>query len=440
MPPSVFPTGVTIYNPDKAYNCYVLFDGRDDRAQLIDMQGTAVHIWPYSGWPVEMIDPADANGEKGHILGQKEKDAFANETVIELDWDGNIVWEWGKQAPGGKAGQDHDLARLPNGNTLILGYYPRIVPEISDEPVRDQNIYEVTPDGDLVWQWSAVDHRDQLGITADMTGLLLDPRIRNRRTGLLALNNMQPLGPNKWHRGGDTRFHPDNILIDSRDGNFIAIIERSSGDIVWLSGPNYPASQDMSKRKFVGPVPRPLDQTSGQHDAHLIPDGYPGAGNILLFDNGGYSGWPPVYHFLWQATRILEIDPITLDIVWQYDASSSGDQVWSFFSYFMGGARRLPNGNTLICETIHGRIFQVTPDGEIVWEYINPNFVGPAEPDGEDVNLVTWMFKGKRNWMYRAQPIAYDWVPDSTPRSENPVHPPEHSTYRVSPSAPVAGT
>lgn len=431
MPPSIFPTGVTIYDPDKAYNCYVLFDGRDDRAQLIDMQGTAVHSWPYSGWPVEMIDPAYANGERGHLLGQKEKDAFANETVIEMDWDGTIVWEWGKEAPGGKAGQDHDLARLPNGNTLILGYYPRIVPEISDEPVRDQNIYEVTPNGELVWQWSAVDHREQLGVTEDMTVLLLDPRIRNRRTGLLALNNMQPLGTNKWHRDGDTRFHPDNIMIDSRDGNFIAIIERSSGDIVWLSGPNYPSSQDMSKRKFVGEVPRPLDQTAGQHDAHLIPDGYPGAGNILLFDNGGYSGWPPVYHFLWQATRILEIDPITMDIVWQYDASSSGEQVWNFFSYFMGGARRLPNGNTLICETIHGRIFQVTPDGEIIWEYINPNFVGPAEPDGEEVNLVTWMFKGKRNWMYRAQPISYDWVPDSTPRSENPVQPPELSTYRV---------
>jgi len=431
MPPSVFPTGVTLYNSKKSYNSFVLFDGRDGMAQLIDMEGSTVHTWPYSGWPVEMINPEDANGKKGHILGQKEPNPFENETVIELDWEGNIIWEWGDQAPGGKAGQDHDLCRLSNGNTLILGYFTRVVPEITDEPVRDQNIYEVTPEGEIVWQWSAIDHREQLGISEESIALLLDPKIRNRRTGLLALNNMQPLGPNKWFRGGDTRFNPDNLMIDSRDGNFIAIIEKTSGDIVWLLGPNYPSSQDMSKRQFVGNVPRPLDQTAGQHDAHLIPDGYPGAGNILLFDNGGYSGWPPIYHFLWQATRILEIDPITRNIVWQYDASSSGDQVWTFFSYFMGGARRLPNGNTLICETIHGRIFQVTPEGEIVWEYINPNFVGPDNDKDEDINLVTWMFKGKRNWMYRAQPIPYDWVPDGTPRSEIDVVPPDQSSYRV---------
>jgi hypothetical protein len=431
MPPSVYPTGVTIYNPEKAYNCYVLFDGRDDRGHLIDMNGNVVKSYPYSGWPIEMIDPAEHDGKKGHVLGQKEPDAFNNENVIEMDWDGNIVWEWGKDAPGGKAGQDHDLARLPNGNTLILGYFPRVVPEISDEPVRDQNIYEVTPQGELVWQWSAIDHREQLGIAPEDIGLLLDPKVRNRRTGLLALNNMHPLGPNKWYRAGDERFHPDNLMIDSRDGNFIAIIEKSTGDIVWLTGPSYPGSQDMSKRKFTGAVPRPLDQTCGQHDAHLIPDGCPGAGNILLFDNGGYSGWPPVYHFLWQATRILEIDPNTRDIVWQYDASSSGDQVWTFFSYFMGGVRRLPNGNTLICETIHGRIFQVTPEGEIVWEYVCPIFVGPERNEDEDVNLVTWMHQGKRNWMYRAQPIPYDWVPEETVRSENAVIPPENTNYRV---------
>ena len=431
MPPSVFPTGVTIYDPEKAYNCYVLFDGRDDRGHLIDMNGNVVKSYPYSGWPIEMIDPAEHDGKKGHVLGQKEPDAFNNENVIEMDWDGNIVWEWGKDAPGGKAGQNHDLARLPNGNTLILGYFPRVVPEISDEPVRDQNIYEVTPQGELVWQWSAIDHREQLGIAPEDIGRLLDPKVRNRRTGLLALNNMHPLGPNKWHRAGDERFHPDNLMIDSRDGNFIAIVAKSTGDIVWLTGPSYPGSQDMSKRKFTGAVPRPLDQTCGQHDAHLIPDGCPGAGNILLFDNGGYSGWPPVYHFLWQATRILEINPNTRDIVWQYDASSSGDQVWTFFSYFMGGVRRLPNGNTLICETIHGRIFQVTPEGEIVWEYVCPIFVGPERKEGEDVNLVTWMHQGKRNWMYRAQPIPYDWVPEGTGRSENAVIALDNASYRV---------
>ena len=63
MPPSVFPTGVTLYNSKKSYNSFVLIDGRDGMAQLIDMEGSTVHTWPYSGWPAEMINPEDANGE-----------------------------------------------------------------------------------------------------------------------------------------------------------------------------------------------------------------------------------------------------------------------------------------------------------------------------------------------------------------------------------------
>ena len=64
-----------------------------------------------------------------------------------------------------------------------------------------------------------------------------------------------------------------------------------------------------------------------------------------------------------------------------------------------------------------GRIIEVDRAGEIVWEYINPDFVGPEDSDDKPA-LITWMFKGKRNWMYRAQPIPYDWVPEGTPRSD----------------------
>ena len=54
--------------------------------------------------------------------------------------------------------------------------------------------------------------------------------------------------------------------------------------------------------------------------------------------------------------------------VWSYTAPKKSD----FYSFFISGAQRLPNGNTLICEGSNGRIFEVTPAGEIVWEYINP--------------------------------------------------------------------
>ena len=150
MPPTIFPKGVTIYKPEKAYNCFVLFDGRNAKSYLIDMNGNEANIWDYSGFPSEMIDPKLANGGKGYIIVQKERDIFANETLLELDWDGNVVWEWGKKAPWGKARQNHDLARLSNGNTLVLSKLVHLVPELSGKPINDQPFYEVSPAGDIV--------------------------------------------------------------------------------------------------------------------------------------------------------------------------------------------------------------------------------------------------------------------------------------------------
>ena len=94
MPYTIFPTGTTIYNPAKSHNCFVLFDGRDGRSFLIDMNGNLVHAWPYCGFPVEMIDPEINGGRRGDIICQKEPDIFANETLLIVDWKADIVWEY----------------------------------------------------------------------------------------------------------------------------------------------------------------------------------------------------------------------------------------------------------------------------------------------------------------------------------------------------------
>lgn len=425
MPPSVFPIGVTIYRPDKAHNCYVLYDGRDTRSYLIDMNGNDVKVWNYCGFPVEMIDPMLTNGERGHVIVQKEPDIFANETLLELDWEGNIVWEWGERAPGGRAQQNHDQDRLPNGNTLVLAKLIHTVTELSAEPINDQAIYEVTPEGDIVWKWVSSEHIDEFGFSApEAKALLFKDRMRPRST-IFVINKMQHLGPNKWHEAGDERFHPDNIMINSREANFIAIIEKKSRSIVWRIGPDYPAAYDFSKRTGSRMVPRPVAMTSGQHDAHMIQEGLPGAGNVLVFDNHGSAGFPPFYLELFQGSRVLEIDPIKKEIVWQYDSSVSGRPFWTFFSSFISSARRLPNGNTLICEGMHGRIFQVTYEGEIVWEYVNPHFGEWADHDTDSGGNLT-------NWIYRAQPVPYNWVPDGTPRSEKAVIPPKLTDFHIS--------
>ena len=240
----------------------------------------------------------------------------------------------------------------------------------------------------------------------------------------MTLNDMHVLGPNRWFRGGDSRFDPENIMMDARNGNFTVIIEKKTGKIVWRIGPYYPPIRGPGSR-----LPRPVDQISGQHDAHLIPEGLPGAGNLLMFDNQGDGGFPPATLRATRGSRVLEIDPVKKEIVWEYTGQSSDEANWTFFSSFISSARRLPNGNTLIDEGMNGRFFQVTSKGDIVWEYVSPYFArssvaGMKLVEGERQEMLS-------KWVKRAQPIPYDWVPAGTPRSEKAVVPPDLSKFRV---------
>jgi hypothetical protein len=234
-------------------------------------------------------------------------------------------------------------------------------------------------------------------------------------TDWLHINTANYVGSNKWYDAGDLRFHPDNIMIDSRTSNFIAIIARydhpkglwQSGDIVWRVGPGYGKGH---KENSIG-------QIIGPHFAHLIPRGLQGAGNILVFDNGGLAGYgllfpglPPEYG-TYPATirdysRVIEFNPITLEKVWEYKCpveKKIDEEVVErkFYSRLISGSQRLPNGNTLITEGQSGRVFEVTKKLEIVWEFINPYYDG-AFTIGPAAFLPP-------NAVYRAYRIPYSW-------------------------------
>lgn len=429
--PSVYATGVTRYDPAKAYNSYVLFSGADKVTRLIDLNGNVVHEWKYVGFPSVFLDPALAGGRRGHVLVTLESVEAAgtglvpgrasfeiSKTIGEVDWDGKIVWKWGgDKAPGGAAQQHHDWRRLANGNTLILANWLHRVPGFAQPQLLDDVIYEISPSGAIVWKWIASDHLAEFGFTPAELKL-----VRNASTAdYLHVNNLSVLGPNRWFAAGDKRFDPDNILIDSRNANFTVIIDKKTGKVVWSLGPDYPA---LAQGK-AGKLPRPVDQISGQHDVHLIPEELPGAGNLLVFDNQGEGGYPPVPLSVTGGSRVLEIDPIKKEIVWEYDGESSGRPGWTFRSSFISSARRLPNGNTLIDEGYDGRFLQVTPKGEIVWEYISPYFgslYGNVPGASHDI---------PSNWVYRAQPVPYEWAPAGTPRSEKAVIPPTLAEFKV---------
>jgi outer membrane protein assembly factor BamB len=125
------------------------------------------------------------------------------------------------------------------------------------------------------------------------------------------------------------------------------IIDKQSGDVVWEATHDYKGGMAHS------------------HEPEMIVKGRPGAGNIIFFDNSLF----PRHRTHTGQTFVIEMDPTTKEIVWKYE--TEGYANIKFFSKTMGSQERLPNGNTFIAEDNTGRLFQVQPDGTIVWEFVN---------------------------------------------------------------------
>ena len=105
-----------------------------------------------------------------------------------------------------------------------------------------------------------------------------------------------------------------------------------------------------------------------QHDASLLPNGH-----VLLFDNGRRRGW----------SRVLEVDPAG-EIVREW----SGDPPRSLWTARQGAVQHLPNGNLLVTESERGRVLEVSPEGRVVWEYLNPEI-----DEEEDARATIWRMR-----------------------------------------------
>jgi hypothetical protein len=437
-------TGVVRYDPSKAWDGYTLLcsmgghvnpdTGVNCQAILIDMEGNLINEWPLTSTPSKILPGGYVIGQEG-VLGSSGGQTCP---LVQLDWKGNKVWEWRglPRSPGAKElfGCHHDFQRegnpvgyyapgmepkTANGKTLILSnYHPPVAltQHISRHLLHDDVLYEVDWEGNLIWQWYAWEHFDQMGFNESAQQAIYDTFAGfdpNGGSDYQHFNAASYLGLNKWYEAGDLRFHPDNVIFDCRSSNIMGIIARHdhptgawvSGDIVWRVGPDY---------SYGRPEHR-LGQVIGQHHVHMIPKGLPGAGNILLFDNGGNAGYGPLMsglapvanNKLREYSRVLEFDPITLDVVWEYanPEAQYDDQgnclEASFFSPFISGAQRLANGNTLVCQGSNGRVFELTPAREMVWEYVSP-YLGRVDPAAGRF--------GSTN-VYRAYRVPRSWIP-----------------------------
>ena len=159
--PSAILTGVTWYDPTRAWNGFVLFPGSDNQTHLIDMTGKEVQRWHYEGFPSWPVPLDRAGGQPGHLLVQLERqqklaaeanpgNGLVNASVAEVDWKGKVQWHYGSQQQ--PVHQHHEIQRLPNGNTLVLGAALRQLPGY---PYRiiDNSIEEISPQGQIVWEY-----------------------------------------------------------------------------------------------------------------------------------------------------------------------------------------------------------------------------------------------------------------------------------------------
>jgi len=352
---------VTLYDPSRAYNGYTIVwaeKGKD--AWLIDMEGYIVHRWKMPGEAgLHGVLLPNGNFLASVLVPTDKKAGLTREAsglgglLLEVDWDGNPVWKY--KAPY----QEHDFYRLDNGNTLYISWDPegQIPADIAAKikgglPGTERKgvmwgdvIREVNPAGEEVWKWFAYEH--------------LDPE----------LDALRPLESRELYTCLNSVFGLPNgdVLISSRHTDSIYIIDKATGDVKWRWG---------------------RGKIALQHDATMLDNG-----NILLFDNGAHrEGFAPNY------SRAVEVNPSTNKVVWEYKSDPPSD----FYSTIMGGCQRLPNGNTLICEAFMGRVFEVTYEGEMVWEYILPSYHFADSP-GE-------YYKEWMNALFRAHRYAPDYA------------------------------
>ena len=440
---TVFPTGTTIYKPEKCLNGFTLYPSKKEGvgAVLIDMNGNALRTWPkFNSFMVNLLPGGRIlGGQAGRVTDAYDHITGADDVVQEA-WDGTVEWQFGKavemEVDGEthwSARQNHDIVRegcpvgyyapgmtplAENGRTLMLSYRTGEWPDITrDFLPRATRMIEVTWDGEIAWDWMPAENFEQFGWSEAAKNAIMR-RCRNQN-GVFQ-NTASYVGPNKWFDEGDERFDPDNIITDDR-GTMVYIISKKTGEIVWKVGPEY----------GMDPALKALGCIIGPHHAHIIPKGLPGEGNVLVFDNGGAAGYgepnPGAPDGTWNAlrdhSRVLEFNPLTLEIVWEFTAMTmgfpEGEEV-RFYSRYESAAQRLPNGNTLITESRRGRVLEVTPSCEIVWEYISPyNLL-----DREDLFFSD---------IFRAYRYPYDWAPQIEPPAERAVAPPANGEFRIAP-------
>jgi len=356
---------------------------------LLDTAGNTIHTWIHERAPASMpyllsdstiIYPYRVENPTMEVGG-------VGGGIQYLDWNGNVFWDY--QITDETYQHHHDIEPLPNGNVLAIVWEKKTSSEAFEmgRQVIDNALNQMWSTaileldfqtGDIVWEWHIWDHLIQdIGDEYPNFGVIAEhPELFNINCGNAGNNAGGPQGANgDWmHINAiDYNVELDQIAISSRVQNEIFIIDHSTtnleaashsggnsgngGDFLyrWGNPENYNQGDSLDKI------------LSAQHGLNWIPTGYPGEGNLILFNNFHAEG----------ASAVLEIvTPINEN--GSYNLSGNGvygpeSWEWGYFADIttpmQGGAFRLSNGNTLITQTHTARIIEVNMSGEILWDF-----------------------------------------------------------------------
>ncbi len=329
-------SGVTIHDRQRAYPGYNLYSsGHAPEAQLVDMDGGVVHHWQFAYEDAfgPLTKPNANAGWWRRVVAFPNGDLLAiyeGLGLIKIDKNSKLLWKSELDA-------HHDLEVQPRGEIYVLTRKAHVVPRIDPtRPILEDFVTVLGHMGNFRREWSLLE-----AFEGSRFEDLLNVDLASGNGDLFHTNTIAVLpGFGVQH---DRAFRSGNLLVSMNRMGVVAVVSPRNGKVIWV------------RRTAV----------VGQHDPKLLANG-----NMLLFTN----------HMNGDASVVEEFHPKTGEVVWSY----RGSDAQPFYSKYLGAAERLPNGNTLITESEGGRAFEVTPSGEIVWEFYNPHRTGEGGDGNED--------------------------------------------------------
>jgi hypothetical protein len=349
---------------------------------LINETGAVNHTWQSNYYP--LYDSYMGDNGSIYLAINSGQGGFQ-----KIAYDNTILWEYHYTRDSSFA--THDIVPLPNGDIIIImqeikSHAQAVQAGRDPDTVGNQfypnmiiQVNQTGPDsGDIVWEWHVWDHLIQdFDPTKDNHGVV------SEHPELADINFDQYWSPG-WPYMNSVDYNPqfDQVLLSAHNFDEVWIIDHSTtteeaasheggqsghgGDLLyrWGNPQTYDRGTPSDKKLYF------------QHQCCWIKPGLPHAGNILVFSNGNTR----------PGGHISSVDEITPDVnndTGEYYLPPGGtygpdDLTWQYmlpsalFSDGFGGAQRMLNNNTLICSGWNGVFIEVTPDKEIVWEYVNP--------------------------------------------------------------------